>query len=63
MSHFSNLSRLPSRSPVADKWYSLSYLYFSPVGTIIAVSVGLAVSLVTGWLKTNCVALFIQFKN
>ncbi|TNN49724.1 Sodium-coupled monocarboxylate transporter 1 [Liparis tanakae] len=27
--------------PLADSWYSLSYLYFSPIGTIVAVSVGL----------------------
>ncbi|KAK5849174.1 hypothetical protein PBY51_008836 [Eleginops maclovinus] len=32
-------------------WYSLSYLYFSPIGTIIAISVGLLVSLMTGGRK------------
>ncbi|KAG8005724.1 Sodium-coupled monocarboxylate transporter 1 [Nibea albiflora] len=36
---------------LADNWYSLSYLYFSPIGTIIAVSVGLLVSLFTGGWK------------
>ncbi|XP_078099028.1 sodium-coupled monocarboxylate transporter 1 isoform X2 [Sander vitreus] len=36
---------------LADNWYSLSYLYFSPVGTIIAISVGLLVSLFTGGWK------------
>ncbi|XP_056281325.1 sodium-coupled monocarboxylate transporter 1 [Pseudoliparis swirei] len=37
--------------PLADSWYSLSYLYFSPIGTIVAVSVGLVVSLLTGGWK------------
>ncbi|XP_020494457.1 sodium-coupled monocarboxylate transporter 1 [Labrus bergylta] len=37
-----------SRSLLADNWYSLSYLYFSPIGTITAISVGLLVSLLTG---------------
>ncbi|XP_034079010.1 sodium-coupled monocarboxylate transporter 1 [Gymnodraco acuticeps] len=36
---------------LADNWYSLSYLYFSPIGTIIAISVGLLVSLMTGGRK------------
>lgn len=36
------------KSLLADSWYSLSYLYFSPVGTITAMSVGLLVSLLTG---------------
>uniref|UniRef100_H3CN88 Solute carrier family 5 member 8 n=1 Tax=Tetraodon nigroviridis TaxID=99883 RepID=H3CN88_TETNG len=38
----------PSRSLLADTWYSISYLYFSPIGTIIAIVVGLLVSLLTG---------------
>lgn len=37
-----------SRPLLADTWYSLSYLYFSPIGTIITISVGLLVSLFTG---------------
>uniref|UniRef100_A0A671YGP3 Solute carrier family 5 member 8 n=1 Tax=Sparus aurata TaxID=8175 RepID=A0A671YGP3_SPAAU len=36
------------RPPLTDNWYSLSYLYFSPIGTIITISVGLLVSLFTG---------------
>ncbi|XP_074554906.1 sodium-coupled monocarboxylate transporter 1 [Halichoeres trimaculatus] len=36
------------KSQLADNWYSLSYLYFSPIGTITAISVGLFVSLLTG---------------
>ncbi|XP_019947730.2 sodium-coupled monocarboxylate transporter 1-like [Paralichthys olivaceus] len=34
--------------PVLADWYSLSYMYFSPIGTIVAISVGLIVSLFTG---------------
>uniref|UniRef100_A0AAQ6ADG2 Solute carrier family 5 member 8 n=1 Tax=Amphiprion ocellaris TaxID=80972 RepID=A0AAQ6ADG2_AMPOC len=29
-------------------WYSLSYLYFSPIGTIVVISVGLIISMFTG---------------
>lgn len=36
------------RALLADNWYSLSYLYFSLVGTVVAISVGLTVSLLTG---------------
>ncbi|XP_017285382.1 sodium-coupled monocarboxylate transporter 1 isoform X2 [Kryptolebias marmoratus] len=39
-----------SRPLLAD-FYSLSYLYFSPVGTITAISVGLIVSVLTGGCK------------
>lgn len=44
----------PSRPLLADTWYSMSYLYFSPIGTIIAIVVGLLVSLLTGrhhWIR------------
>ncbi|XP_028253102.1 sodium-coupled monocarboxylate transporter 1-like [Parambassis ranga] len=37
--------------PVLAEWYSLSYLYFSPIGTIVVISVGLVVSMFTGGLK------------
>ncbi|XP_040003266.1 sodium-coupled monocarboxylate transporter 1 [Xiphias gladius] len=49
------VNNLGSRPVLADNWYSLSYLYFSPTGTIIAISVGLIVSLFTGgwWLKVE----------
>lgn len=57
-----NLNSVPlppsSRPPLADSWYSLSYLYFSPIGTIVAVSVGLVVSLLTG---TQYMLLFTFF--
>ncbi|XP_075932145.1 sodium-coupled monocarboxylate transporter 1 [Anarhichas minor] len=42
---------IDGRPLLADSWYSLSYLYFSPIGTITAVSVGLLVSLFTGGWK------------
>ncbi|KAF7667565.1 hypothetical protein LDENG_00057160 [Lucifuga dentata] len=35
-------------SLLAESWYSLSYLYFGPLGTLIAISVGVIVSLITG---------------
>uniref|UniRef100_A0A8P4KSU5 Solute carrier family 5 member 8 n=1 Tax=Dicentrarchus labrax TaxID=13489 RepID=A0A8P4KSU5_DICLA len=40
---------------LADNWYSLSYLYFSPIGTIVAISVGLLVSLFTGTVTYSTV--------
>uniref|UniRef100_A0A665TCE8 Solute carrier family 5 member 8 n=1 Tax=Echeneis naucrates TaxID=173247 RepID=A0A665TCE8_ECHNA len=38
-----------------NHWYSLSYLYFSPIGTIISMSVGLIISVFTGgyWQKVE----------
>lgn len=44
----SQLVLLYPRPMLADKWYSLSYLYFSPIGTITAVCVGVIVSLFSG---------------
>ncbi|XP_018412156.1 PREDICTED: sodium-coupled monocarboxylate transporter 1 isoform X2 [Nanorana parkeri] len=41
------------RPDLADSWYSLSYLYFSTIGTIVAIVVGIIVSLVTGGWKQN----------
>ncbi|XP_070847718.1 sodium-coupled monocarboxylate transporter 1 [Chaetodon trifascialis] len=45
------LHSIGSTSLLAGNWYSLSYLYFSPIGTITAISVGLLVSLLTGGWK------------
>uniref|UniRef100_A0A8C5A121 Solute carrier family 5 member 8, like n=1 Tax=Gadus morhua TaxID=8049 RepID=A0A8C5A121_GADMO len=39
------------RPPLADSWYSLSYLYFCPLGTLCTVVVGLLVSIITGGCK------------
>ncbi|XP_077400905.1 sodium-coupled monocarboxylate transporter 1 isoform X3 [Vanacampus margaritifer] len=54
--HMSNIATSPAqpdhdRNLLADNWYSLSYLYFSPIGTIITILVGLFISLVTGGWK------------
>ncbi|PNI65189.1 SLC5A8 isoform 2 [Pan troglodytes] len=38
------------RTPLMDNWYSLSYLYFSTVGTLVTLLVGILVSLSTGLL-------------
>uniref|UniRef100_A0AAQ5ZEN2 Solute carrier family 5 member 8 n=1 Tax=Amphiprion ocellaris TaxID=80972 RepID=A0AAQ5ZEN2_AMPOC len=35
-------------TPLLADWYSLSYLYFSPIGTIVVISVGLIISMFTG---------------
>ncbi|KFZ50459.1 Sodium-coupled monocarboxylate transporter 1, partial [Antrostomus carolinensis] len=35
------------RPALADNWYSLSYLYFSTLGTLITVAVGIIISLLT----------------
>ncbi|XP_068451115.1 sodium-coupled monocarboxylate transporter 1 [Clinocottus analis] len=39
------------RPPLADSWYSLSYLYFSLLGTLTTVVSGLLVSVITGGCK------------
>lgn len=49
-----NTSSCVSRPVLAEHWYSLSYMYFSPVGTVAAVSVGLIVSLFTGTFLCCC---------
>ncbi|XP_075061409.1 sodium-coupled monocarboxylate transporter 1 [Mixophyes fleayi] len=46
-------AQVSERPALADNWYSMSYLYFSTIGTIIAVVVGIIVSLLTGGLKQN----------
>uniref|UniRef100_A0A8C1FNL0 Solute carrier family 5 member 8 n=1 Tax=Cyprinus carpio carpio TaxID=630221 RepID=A0A8C1FNL0_CYPCA len=33
---------------LADNWYSLSYLYFGPLGTVTVITVGLVVSILSG---------------
>uniref|UniRef100_A0A8C7G202 Solute carrier family 5 member 8 n=1 Tax=Oncorhynchus kisutch TaxID=8019 RepID=A0A8C7G202_ONCKI len=42
---------------LADNWYSLSYLYFSPIGTLTTLAVGLVVSLLSGTLPQMVVLL------
>ncbi|KAG9490557.1 hypothetical protein GDO78_006081 [Eleutherodactylus coqui] len=41
------------RPLLADYWYSLSYLYFSILGTLVTVVVGIIVSLLSGGWKQN----------
>ncbi|XP_077316964.1 sodium-coupled monocarboxylate transporter 2 isoform X1 [Lithobates pipiens] len=38
----------PARSVLADNWYSISYLYYSAVGYISCITVGLLISVITG---------------
>ncbi|KAM6895698.1 sodium-coupled monocarboxylate transporter 1 [Xenentodon cancila] len=38
---------------VLEDWYSLSYLYFSPLGTVTAIIVGIIVSVSTGRFSSN----------
>ncbi|XP_066524968.1 sodium-coupled monocarboxylate transporter 1 [Hoplias malabaricus] len=33
---------------LADNWYSLSFMYFCPMGTLVAIAIGLIVSLLSG---------------
>ncbi|XP_074127466.1 LOW QUALITY PROTEIN: sodium-coupled monocarboxylate transporter 1-like [Sminthopsis crassicaudata] len=39
------------RTPLMDNWYSLSYLYLSPVGVLVTIIVAVIVSLLTGGRK------------
>uniref|UniRef100_A0A3Q3QQP3 Solute carrier family 5 member 8 n=1 Tax=Monopterus albus TaxID=43700 RepID=A0A3Q3QQP3_MONAL len=39
------------RPPLADSWYSLSYVYLSLLGTLITIVSGLLVSMITGGCK------------
>ncbi|XP_034061658.1 sodium-coupled monocarboxylate transporter 1 isoform X2 [Gymnodraco acuticeps] len=41
------------RPPLADSWYSLSYLYFCLLGTLTTMVVGLLVSMATGGCKQD----------
>ncbi|NXN51423.1 SC5A8 protein, partial [Rynchops niger] len=51
------------RPALADNWYSLSYLYFSTLGTLITVVVGIIISLLTGGLKQNTDPKFLLTKE
>ncbi|XP_031439237.2 sodium-coupled monocarboxylate transporter 1 [Clupea harengus] len=42
------LNSTHSRPVLADSWYSVSYLYFSPIGTLTALAVAIITSLLTG---------------
>ncbi|NXD90745.1 SC5A8 protein, partial [Chaetorhynchus papuensis] len=51
------------RPALADNWYSLSYLYFSTLGTLVTVVVGIIISLLTGGLKQNTDHKFLLTKE
>ncbi|NXH29181.1 SC5A8 protein, partial [Myiagra hebetior] len=51
------------RPALADNWYSLSYLYFSTLGTLVTVIVGIIISLLTGGLKQNTDRKFLLTKE
>ncbi|KAL2309571.1 hypothetical protein Nmel_005778 [Mimus melanotis] len=51
------------RPALADHWYSLSYLYFSTLGTLVTVVVGIIISLLTGGLKQNTDPKFLLTKE
>ncbi|NWH52236.1 SC5A8 protein, partial [Fregata magnificens] len=54
---------IAERPALADSWYSLSYLYFSTLGTLITVVVGIIISLLTGGLKQNTDRKFLLTKE
>ncbi|XP_053261028.1 sodium-coupled monocarboxylate transporter 1-like [Podarcis raffonei] len=51
------------RPAIADYWYSLSYLYFSTIGTLVTVAVGIVVSLSTGGLRQTVDRKFMLTKE
>ncbi|XP_004589673.2 sodium-coupled monocarboxylate transporter 1 [Ochotona princeps] len=51
------------RTPLMDNWYSISYLYFSTVGTLVALFVGILISLLTGGRKQNLDTKFLLTKE
>ncbi|XP_074840073.1 sodium-coupled monocarboxylate transporter 1 [Carettochelys insculpta] len=51
------------RPVLADYWYSLSYLYFSTLGTLGTLILGMIVSLLTGGIKQNIDRKFLLTKE
>ncbi|KAM6214506.1 sodium-coupled monocarboxylate transporter 1 [Rhynchocyon petersi] len=51
------------RTPLMDNWYSLSYLYFSTIGTLVTLLVGIIISLLTGGRKQNLDSKFLLTKE
>ncbi|XP_030404306.1 sodium-coupled monocarboxylate transporter 1 [Gopherus evgoodei] len=51
------------RPVLADYWYSLSYLYFSTLGTLVTIALGMIVSLLTGGIKQNIDRKFLLTKE
>ncbi|NWQ77766.1 SC5A8 protein, partial [Columbina picui] len=54
---------IAERPALADNWYSLSYLYFSTLGTLTTIAVGIIISLLTGGLKQNIDHKFLLTKE
>nr|XP_010961120.1 PREDICTED: sodium-coupled monocarboxylate transporter 1 [Camelus bactrianus] len=51
------------RTALMDNWYSLSYLYFSTLGTLVTLFVGILTSLSTGGRKQNVDRRFLLTKE
>ncbi|EHB06648.1 Sodium-coupled monocarboxylate transporter 1 [Heterocephalus glaber] len=51
------------RTPLMNNWYSLSYLYFSTIGTLTTLFVGMLLSLSTGGRKQNLDPRFLLTKE
>ncbi|XP_038170958.1 sodium-coupled monocarboxylate transporter 1 [Arvicola amphibius] len=51
------------RTPLMDNWYSLSYLYFSTIGTLVTLLVGMLISLPTGGRRQNLDPRFLLTKQ
>ncbi|XP_006125923.1 sodium-coupled monocarboxylate transporter 1 isoform X1 [Pelodiscus sinensis] len=51
------------RPVLVDYWYSLSYLYFSTLGTLVTIVLGMIVSLLTGGMKQNISRRFLLTKE
>nr|XP_031539066.1 sodium-coupled monocarboxylate transporter 1 [Vicugna pacos] len=51
------------RTALMDNWYSLSYLYFSTLGTLVTLFVGILISLSTGGRKQNVDCRFLLTKE
>ncbi|XP_034259052.1 sodium-coupled monocarboxylate transporter 1-like [Pantherophis guttatus] len=56
-------TKITERPVLADSLYSLSYLYLSPLGTLVTVGVGIVISLLTGGLKQNVDKIFLLKKE
>nr|XP_016849224.1 PREDICTED: LOW QUALITY PROTEIN: sodium-coupled monocarboxylate transporter 1 [Anolis carolinensis] len=51
------------RPVLADYWYSLSYLYFSTLGTLVTIIIGIVASLLTGGLRQKVDRKFMLTKE
>ncbi|XP_062990742.1 sodium-coupled monocarboxylate transporter 1-like [Elgaria multicarinata webbii] len=56
-------SQAIERPILADHWYSLSYLYFSTLGTLVTITVGIVASLLSGGLRQKVDRKFMLNKE